>query len=389
VRRVRLLVALTAAALAACASPLRHVPDGDRLTAREAAAYRDAVAAMERADPAHALQSIEPLAAREPWYVPAHALRQDALVLTGEDAKARQWYASEAANRPTDAARALLAARVGPREGGAREAAYRAAAAIAETSTWARIALAYELIRRARDDLAQATKLGDAGFVADAAAALQSRTDAYAEAEETARAVAQERPDLAAAQAALADVLLSITNETPRNLAPEALRAAETALALDSGSADAWARAGRARRAKSDDSGSATAFAKAVELAPANAGYRTSLGRVLLDLRRDEQARDVLAAAARLDPRDEQTAVNYALSLFRMKNLTAAEAEFVRAAGLDPTDPRAFDGLALTRAERGDRAGAAEAMERYLAVGGGDRDAARRFIEEMRGAAKP
>lgn len=389
VRRARYLVVCFAAALAACASPLRQVPDAQRLTESEVAAYRDAAAAMDDGDPARALRAIEPVAAHEPWHVPSHVLRQDALALTGGEAQAKSWYASEAAERPTDAARALLAARVGPRDGGARESAYREAAAREETATWARIALGYELVRRARDDLARATKFGDDGFIAAAAAALQSRTDAYAEAEKTARAVALARPDLAAAQAALADVLLAITNDTPRNLAPDAVRAAEAALALDVGSAAAWARAGRARRAKTEDAAAATAFERAVEIAPKNAGYRASWGRVLLDLRRDGDARDVLGHAARLDPNDEATAVNYALSLFRTKDLSAAETEFVRATRLDPSDPRAFNGLALTRAERDDRAGAADAMEKYLAVGGADRDAARRFIDEMRGAGKP
>jgi hypothetical protein len=38
---------------------------------------------------------------------------------------------------------------------------------------------------------------------------------------------------------------------------------------------------------------------------------------------------------------------------------------------------------------RGDRAGAADAMEKYLAAGGADRDAAKRFIDAMRGTPKP
>jgi Flp pilus assembly protein TadD len=137
-----------------------------------------------------------------------------------------------------------------------------------------------------------------------------------------------------------------------------------------------------------DDEGAATAFAKAASLAPRNAVHRANLGRVLLDLRRDAEAKDALAAAAALDPADAATAVNHAVALFRTRNLAAAEREFVRASRLDPADPRPLDGLALTRAERGDRVGAAEAMERYLAVGGTDRDAARRFIDKMRGAAE-
>jgi Tfp pilus assembly protein PilF len=382
----RAFVLIVAAALAACSTPQGRVPDEKGLSAAELSAYRDAAAALDAGDPVRALRVVAPVTAREPWHVPAHALRQDALAMSaGGEADARRWYAAEAARRPDDPARALLAARVAPREGGAREAAYRTAAADPRTATWARIALAYELVRRGRDDAERAARLVDEGFALDAEAALKSRSSAEAEAERIARAVADEHPDLAAAQAAFADVLLAVSSDVTRKLAPEALRAAEAALELEPESAAAWARAGRARRVMADDEGAATAFAKAASLAPRNAVHRANLGRVLLDLRRDAEAKDALAAAAALDPADAATAVNHAVALFRTRNLAAAEREFVRASRLDPADPRPLDGLALTRAERGDRAGAAEAMERYLAVGGTDRDAARRFIDKMRG----
>ena len=82
-------------------------------------------------------------------------------------------------------------------------------------------------------------------------------------------------------------------------------------------------------------------------------------------------------------------AVNHGVALFRTGDLGGAEAAFLRASALAPSDPRPFQALALTRATRGNRVGAASAMERYLENGGTDRDAARRFVAQMRGAPSP
>src|SRR4029077_5449916 len=91
-----------------------------------------------------------------------------------------------------------------------------------------------------------------------------------------------------------------------------------------------------------------------------------NLGRVLLDLRKDSDARDALETAAALAPRDEAVALNLAVAHFRKGDAPAAARDFDRAGQLAPAYPRPFEGLALTRAELGDRAGAAKAKENYL-----------------------
>lgn len=380
---------IVALALGACASSERQVPDAGSFDAAGIAAYREAAVALDAGDPADALAAIAPDVAYEPWHVPSHVLRQDALVALGREAEARTWYADELARHPGDPARTLLLARVGTRAAGAREAGYREALRLDPSSVWARIALGYELARVARDESSRATALADAGLTVESEDSERRSTAAEDEAERFASAAAAERPDLAAAQGALADVLLTSRESVHGNRAADALRAAEAAAALDPSSPAAWNRVGISRRALSDDEGAATAFARAAQFAPKDASIRANLGRVLLDLRKDSQASDVLARAAALDPDDARIALNHAVALYRTHDLDGARREFERAARLAESDPAPYEGLALTLAESGDREGAAVAMERYIAAGGTDRDAARSFVAEMRGAARP
>jgi tetratricopeptide (TPR) repeat protein len=386
VSRIHALV--VAAILAGCTSTPRAVPDSASLAGSEVEAYREAESELESGDATAALRTIAAAAEREPWHVPSHTLRQDALVALGQEAEARVWYAEEETRHPEDAARVLLSARLASRTAGARESGYRAALKLDPSSPWARIALAYELDRVAEDERTRATALADGGFRADADAARARSKTARAEAVALAEKAVADRPDLAATQGALADVLLS------RGLGPgdpataTAVKAAETAANIDSGSAAAWNRVGRARRARSDDAGAAIAFGRACDIAPEEAVFKANLGRVLLDLRRDVAARDTLSQAAKLAPGDEAVAVNYGVALFRNGRLKAAENEFERASRLAPSDPRPFEGMALARGELGDREGAADAMEGYLAAGGTDRDSALRFIDSMRAPAK-
>ena len=370
---------LLAHALVAAAAPPPPAPQN-----APSDAFAAAAAALEAGHASEALSRIEVIVAGRPWIVSAHMLRQDALAALGRGDESAQWYAAEAARDPQDTVKALLAARVSPREGGARESAYRDVFARDPALVWARIALSYELTRRARDEAARATTLSDGGFPDAARAAQESAAKARSEAREFAASAVSMRPDLAAAQAALADTLLGARESVRGQRAADALRAAEEAARLDPGSATAWERAGRARRAVSDDQGAVTAFERAAALAPRNAVVFANLGRVLLDLRRDAAARDALETAARLAPQDPVVAMNRGVAQFRLGDLEAAARAFERAARDAPADPRPFEGQALTLARLGRREEAAAAMERYLANGGADRDAARQFIERMR-----
>lgn len=375
--------------LAACGSlPPRQVPDGAAIGRPAADAYRRAAAALDDGRPADALREIRPAAEIEPWHVPSHALRQDALTALGRGAESRAWYESQAAAVPDDAARALLAARAAPREGGVREGAYRAALAMAPNSVWGRIALAYEIAHDARDESEQATSLADEGFPAESLEASARAQEHVVEAERIADEVAIEQPGLAAAQGAAADVRLASRRNVHGERAAQALAAAERASTLDPAAASSWVRLARARRLAPDDEGAAAAYERAIEIAPRDAALRAELGRVLLDLRRNSDAADVLAEAQRLAPEDLGVAMNRGVALFRVRDLASARKEFERASQIDPLDPRPLEGLALTLSEEGRRKDAAAAMERYLAAGGPDREGAKQFIEEMGSGSK-
>jgi tetratricopeptide (TPR) repeat protein len=380
----RLVPLLAAAALAACASsPLRQVPDDAAIGRPAADAYRRAAAALDDGRAADALREIGPAAAIDPWHVPSHALRQDALAALGRGAEARAWYESAAAASPGDPARALLAARTAPRDGGLRERSYRAALAMEPHSVWARIALAYEIAHAARDESDRATALADTGYAVESLEASANAQARSVEAEQLAEEVAAEQPKLAAAYGAVADVLMAARRNVRGERATAAVKAAEKAALLDPGSAASWARVARARRLASDDAGAVAAYKQAIDLAPRDAALRAEQGRVLLDLRLDADAEAALAEAARLVPEDVGVAVNRGVALFRRGEWSAARAQFEHASRLAPLDPRPLEGLALTLAEEGRRKDAAAAMERYLAAGGPDRDGAKRFIDEM------
>jgi Flp pilus assembly protein TadD len=386
---VRPLVAALVVALAGCATPARQVPDEAYLDPAGVEAYREAVVALDAGEPETALAEIGPAVAHEPWHVPSHALRQDALVALGRQAEAAAWYSDELARRAGDPARTLLVARAGTRSGGLREAGYREALRLDPGSVWPRIALGYELARVARDETVRATALADAGLTVESDAAARRAEAAEDEAESFASAAAAERPDLAAAEGCLSDVLLTSRESVRGSRAADALRAAEAAARLDDASPRAWNRVGLARRAVSDDEGAAAAFARAAKFAPKDASIRANLGRVLLDLRRDAEASEVLGETSELDPSDSSVALNHGVALFRTRDLEGARKEFARAARIAESDPAPHEALALTLAELGDREGAALAMERYLAKGGADRDAARSFVAEMRAAPTP
>jgi len=387
VNRLAPLVAVVA--LAACRSvPVRQVPDSAAIGESASAAYRRAAAALDEGRPVDALREIEPAAAVEPWHVPSHTLRQDALAALGRESDAHAWYAAAAASAPGDATRALLAARVTPREGGSRETAYRAALDSAPGSVWGRIALAYEIAHVAHDESEQATALADAGFPRESLEASDRAQRHLLEASDLAEKVAVEQPGLAAAHGAVADVLMTSRRNIRGDRAARALVAAAEAARLDPGSAASWTRLARARRLAPDDPGAALAYERAIEIAPRDAALRAEMGRVLLDLRRNSDAEEALAAAQRLAPEDVGVAVNRGVALFRMRELPAARAQFERASKLAPLDPRPHEALALTLSEEGRAKEAAAAMERYLAAGGPDRDGAKRFIDEMRGGAK-
>ena len=125
---------------------------------------------------------------------------------------------------------------------------------------------------------------------------------------------------------------------------------------------------------------------------PAAALHQANLGRVLLDLNEDADARDALESAAPALGDELLVWINLGVARFREGDLQQAAQAFEYARAADPSDSRPLLRLALVRARQGDRGAAADAMRQYLELGGREQAEGLRFIRTMereRGEATP
>lgn len=373
----------------ACASsPAVRVPDAAALRDGHAAAWIDASAALRAGRARDALERLEPFVATEPWHVPTHLLRQDALRAAEGDAAVRSWYERAAAAAPLDGTRALLAARTQPRDARRRARAYDAARELDPGSPWGAIAVSSEALAEADDLERRAMDLLDRGFVAQSADVRRTIGPALDLAEGAARAAVQLGPELAEAHAARAEALLARRARSSSFPVAEALAAARQAVALDPTEPRFEALLSRALRSASDDPGAARALERALRLAPDDATLLAGLGRVRLDLGDDRGARSALERAVDRNPDDVAAWLNLGVALHRLGDSAGAVAAIRRAERLDADDPRILQALAFAYARAGRRADAAAAMEQCLAAGGAAREEGRTFIAEMRGGSE-
>lgn len=117
-----------------------------------------------------------------------------------------------------------------------------------------------------------------------------------------------------------------------------------------------------------DDEGALAWYEHAALHAPFDLGLRSELvARYRL---RGEEDRTLvhLSAAAALMPANAEVRVELGRSFLELARFAEAEAAFLEAAVLDPRMERAWDGLGLARAGRGDVAGAEEAFRYGLHV---------------------
>lgn len=372
------------AACAACTTPARQAYLAERLSPAERAAFVTALGRLDRGDAEGALVVVQPVCAVEPWYVPAHVARQDALRRLGQDDEVARSYRDAAAALPGDGARVLLAGRTFADDAPEKAAYYRRALELDASSPWPVIALAYELLREAAQDEDEATRLSREGFLP----ASKERADRGAarrtEAEALARRAEQAHPVLAAAHALVADAMLASVDETSRRRRLDAaLESARRAATLDP--ADPWmhVRLAAVLRIRGDDAGAAEELRSAYGLSGRAASVGARLARVLLDLSEDSEALDLLEAAAGVLQDDAVTWMNLGVARYRARDFAGAEEAYSWAARLAPDSPDPFEGLAVVRARAGDRDGAAEAMRSYLVNGGSDRERGQEFIDRM------
>lgn len=393
--RRRAAALFLALAAAACASvPQRQVPEADRLESDHVAAYREAADLRANGRLDEALERIEPYATVSPWHVPTQVLRQDLLVaLRGRDA-ARAWYdraATESADPAERALRELLAARLLAPDDPRRDAAYASVAARVPGSVWAQLAVTDAALRRAELLEARAVAASDAGRSADAASLRNDATASIDAALASASAAVAIAPGLAAAHGARSDALLAKRERTPGADIEVAADAARRAVELDPAEPRNLVRLARALRRTGDDEGAAKALEDALAIAPGDTVALARLGRVRLDLHDPRAAASLLERAVELNPGDAEAWHDLGVARYRNRDAQGAVDAFERAVAADGVrggDPRTLEALALTLAAQGRREAAADAMERYVAAGGADRDGARVFIAEMRGAPK-
>jgi Tfp pilus assembly protein PilF len=371
--------------LAGCASSAVAVPEAERVGPSGETRYRAAVRAWIADDAAAALTELEPLRTVEPWYVPAHTLWQDAALSLGRADEVRSWYGAQARERPQDAARVLLAGRVTPREGGAREEAYRTAVGLDPEAPWPRLALSHELNQLALEAFVRAVARADDGFAEESAAENDAAAAYHEESRELADQLVEQFPDLADVAAGAAHVLLTRGAALgERGTLQRALELAERAVELDEAHPARHALLARVRRELIDDAGAEESLRRALELDPGDGILLAGLGRVLIDLGRPDEARDVLLQAQSARPDDPAVAVDLGVAAHRDGDLDDARLHLERGAALAPDDPRPLEALALVEIERGDRAAARRALRGYLERGGEDRVWAENTLADLR-----
>jgi tetratricopeptide (TPR) repeat protein len=116
-------------------------------------------------------------------------------------------------------------------------------------------------------------------------------------------------------------------------------------------------------------------FRKALAGNPQSERIRQDLGVALVQTGSWEEAAEVLAPLASVQPDSYMAAYFHGLALSNIGNAKDAEAEVERAARLNPKSVDAFVLLGIIRSGRGDQAGALQAIQQALAVDPASADA--------------
>jgi len=176
------------------------------------------------------------------------------------------------------------------------------------------------------------------------------RTSAgFAEAERYFRKAIELDPDFALAYSGLADSLaarLNYTDAPPAATLKGAQAAADAALKLDSGLADAWASAGLIEMQGDHDDRAEEMFRRAIELNPNQVMARKWYGELLLGLDRIEEGFVQLEEAARLDPLSAVVRVKLGDALVTQGRFRDAASQYRKAIEIDALMPSPYSGLA-------------------------------------------
>ena len=172
---------------------------------------------------------------------------------------------------------------------------------------------------------------------------------------------------LAWARLGRAEVLRYNAGDQNETVLQNVRRAADRALALAPGRAEAYYLLGLMKsNLEGDPHGAAEALQQAWKLAPHDPDVLSMLGSFLADLGRNDEAVARYAEAARLDPRSVLVARRYADVLVDQRRF--AEADSVASAGLRiaPDNSELIGNLVRARLARGDARGARAALRQAL-----------------------
>jgi len=172
---------------------------------------------------------------------------------------------------------------------------------------------------------------------------LAKRTSAgITEAERYFRKAIELDPNFALAYSGLADSLalrLDYTDAPRAATLERAQDAADAALKLDPGLADAWASAGLIEFQGDHPDRAEEMFRRAIELNPNHAMARKWYGGLLQDLARFEESVTQLEQAARLDPLSANVQLNLGNALEARGRFRDAASQYRKAIGIDPLMP--------------------------------------------------
>jgi TolB-like protein len=150
---------------------------------------------------------------------------------------------------------------------------------------------------------------------------------------------------------------------------------ADSALALDSASSDAWMALAllRSKREPRTYSGVVAAFNRAIALDPGNAEALHQYGSILRDLGRDSAAVAMSLRALAIEPERAITLVQLGLIAVVDRQLPAADRWLDSAVAVDPTFAFAYPFRSAVHASLGDTAAARSDADMALRLGGGYR----------------
>jgi len=163
-------------------------------------------------------------------------------------------------------------------------------------------------------------------------------------------------PSLALAWAGMADsyVWLSDIYRAPAEVLPKAKAAAEKALALDDGLAEAHSSLGLVHLLWDWDwSGSEREFRRAIELKPSFADAHHGYGLLLTGIRRREESIAQARLAQRLDPFAPMIAFDSGWANFMARRFDQAIVEFRKGIDFEPNFGWAWGGVAISEVQRG------------------------------------